>query len=162
MYLFVTRTKTKLHQIALLTGFVFLADSTAKAQQLRINETLKVSAATTFYCPNDVYNGAEGLLRNEGIFFLKGSLQNDGLFTSLGSSSSLILAGEAPQFLSGVMDIDVENITLSGYKINLENQLNIYGEFLFEQGIVETLEHGMVTMCVGTGQGAAGIFEFLN
>ena len=23
-------------------------------------------------------------------------------------------------------------------------------------------KYGMVTMCVGTGQGAAGIFEFLN
>jgi acetyl-CoA acyltransferase len=24
------------------------------------------------------------------------------------------------------------------------------------------LKYGMVTMCVGTGQGAAGIYEFLN
>ncbi|MCB0848327.1 MAG: hypothetical protein KDC20_01000, partial [Bacteroidetes bacterium] len=24
------------------------------------------------------------------------------------------------------------------------------------------LKYGMVTMCVGNGQGAAGIFEFLN
>ncbi len=64
------------------------------------------------------------------------------------------------------LDLNPEIINVNGGAIALGHPLGCSGAKLTVQLLNEMrrrkLKHGMVTMCVGTGQGAAGIFEFLN
>ena len=66
------------------------------------------------------------------------------------------------------LGLNQEIINVNGGAIALGHPLGCTGAKLSVQLFDEmrqrkmTGKHGMVTMCVGTGQGAAGIFEFLN
>jgi len=66
------------------------------------------------------------------------------------------------------LDMDPEIVNVNGGAIALGHPLGCTGSKLSVQLFSEMRrrgmqgKHGMVTMCVGTGQGAAGIFEFLN
>jgi len=64
------------------------------------------------------------------------------------------------------LSLDPGRVNVNGGAIALGHPLGCTGGKLTVQLIHEMrrrkLKHGMVTMCVGTGQGAAGIFEFLN
>jgi acetyl-CoA acyltransferase len=64
------------------------------------------------------------------------------------------------------LGLDEEKVNVNGGAIALGHPLGCTGGKLTVQ-VMNELEHsnkkyGMVTMCVGTGQGAAGIFERLN
>ena len=66
------------------------------------------------------------------------------------------------------LDLNKEIINVNGGAIALGHPLGCTGAKLsvqlFDEMIKRSMKnkYGMVTMCVGTGQGAAGIFEFLN
>jgi acetyl-CoA acyltransferase len=64
------------------------------------------------------------------------------------------------------LDLDPSVINVNGGAIALGHPLGCTGAKLTVQIINELRrrkgKYGMVTMCVGTGQGAAGIFEFMN
>ena len=64
------------------------------------------------------------------------------------------------------LDLDKKIINVNGGAIALGHPLGCSGAKLSVQLFNEMNErkskYGMVTMCVGTGQGAAGIYEFLN
>ncbi|MBT8272569.1 MAG: acetyl-CoA C-acyltransferase [Bacteroidia bacterium] len=66
------------------------------------------------------------------------------------------------------LGLDQDIINVNGGAISLGHPLGCTGAKLSVQLFDEmrkremTSKYGMVTMCVGTGQGAAGIFEFLN
>jgi acetyl-CoA acyltransferase len=66
------------------------------------------------------------------------------------------------------LDLNPDIINVNGGAIALGHPLGCTGAKLSVQLFDEMRQqnmqgkHGMVTMCVGTGQGAAGIFEFLN
>jgi acetyl-CoA acyltransferase len=68
--------------------------------------------------------------------------------------------------VSRTLDINPEVLNVNGGAIALGHPLGCTGAKLTVQLMHEMRErksrYGMVTMCVGTGQGAAGIFEFLN
>ncbi len=76
----------------------------------------------------------------------------------------------ASQSLAVIRELDLNNdiINVNGGAIALGHPLGCTGAKLSVQLFDEMRKrdmkgkHGMVTMCVGTGQGAAGIFEFLN
>ncbi|GGD58803.1 acetyl-CoA C-acyltransferase [Muriicola marianensis] len=66
------------------------------------------------------------------------------------------------------LDLNPEIVNVNGGAIALGHPLGCTGAKLSVQLFDEMRKrkmkgkHGLVTMCVGTGQGAAGIFEFLN
>jgi acetyl-CoA acyltransferase len=64
------------------------------------------------------------------------------------------------------LDLDQEKVNSNGGAIALGHPLGCTGSKLTVQLIHELRrkkeKHGIVTMCVGTGQGAAGVFELLN
>jgi acetyl-CoA acyltransferase len=64
------------------------------------------------------------------------------------------------------LDLNPQIVNVNGGAIALGHPLGCSGAKLSVQLLNEMrrrkLRYGMVTMCVGTGQGAAGIFEFLN
>ena len=64
------------------------------------------------------------------------------------------------------LDLNQRKINVNGGAIALGHPLGCTGSKLTVQLLNEmrrrNQKHGMVTMCVGTGQGAAGIFELLN
>lgn len=64
------------------------------------------------------------------------------------------------------LDLDPSLVNVNGGAIALGHPLGCSGAKLTVQLVNELRRrkgrYGMVTMCVGTGQGAAGIFEFLN
>ena len=66
------------------------------------------------------------------------------------------------------LGLNQELVNVNGGAIALGHPLGCTGAKLSVQLFDEMRQrnmqgkHGMVTMCVGTGQGAAGIFEFLN
>ena len=66
------------------------------------------------------------------------------------------------------LDLNQEIVNVNGGAIALGHPLGCTGAKLSVQLFDEMRQrgmrgkYGMVTMCVGTGQGAAGIFEFLN
>ncbi|MGB5369915.1 MAG: acetyl-CoA C-acyltransferase, partial [Flavobacteriaceae bacterium] len=66
------------------------------------------------------------------------------------------------------LDLDQDIVNVNGGAIALGHPLGCTGAKLSVQLFDEMRKrkmkgkYGMVTMCVGTGQGAAGIFEFLN
>jgi len=64
------------------------------------------------------------------------------------------------------LNLNPELVNVNGGAIALGHPLGCSGAKLSVQLFSEMrrrkLKYGMVTMCVGTGQGAAGIFEFLN
>lgn len=66
------------------------------------------------------------------------------------------------------LDLNQDIVNVNGGAIALGHPLGCTGAKLSVQLFDEMRKrnmqgkHGMVTMCVGTGQGAAGIFEFLN
>ena len=64
------------------------------------------------------------------------------------------------------LNLNKEIINVNGGAISLGHPLGCTGTKLSVQVLNEMRKrkskYGMVTMCVGTGQGAAGIFEFLN
>jgi len=76
----------------------------------------------------------------------------------------------ASQSLAVIRELDLNNdiVNVNGGAIALGHPLGCTGAKLSVQLFDEMRKrdmkgkYGMVTMCVGTGQGAAGIFEFLN
>ena len=66
------------------------------------------------------------------------------------------------------LDLNQEIVNVNGGAISLGHPLGCTGAKLsvqlFDEMRKRTMKnkYGMVTMCVGTGQGAAGVFEFLN
>ena len=66
------------------------------------------------------------------------------------------------------LDLDKEIINVNGGAISLGHPLGCTGAKLSVQLFDEMRKrslnnkYGLVTMCVGTGQGAAGIFEFIE
>ena len=74
----------------------------------------------------------------------------------------------ASQSLAVVRELDLnqEIVNVNGGAISLGHPLGCTGAKLsvqlFDEMRRRKQKHGMVTMCVGTGQGAAGIFELLN
>ena len=64
------------------------------------------------------------------------------------------------------LNLNKEIINVNGGAISLGHTLGCTGTKLsvqiFDEMRKRKSKYGMVTMCVGTGQGAAGIFEFLN
>jgi acetyl-CoA acyltransferase len=66
------------------------------------------------------------------------------------------------------LDLDRDIINVNGGAISLGHPLGCTGAKLTVQIIDEMRKrnlnnkYGLVTMCVGTGQGAAGIFEFIK
>jgi acetyl-CoA acyltransferase len=74
----------------------------------------------------------------------------------------------ASQSLAVVRELDLnpEIVNVNGGAIALGHPLGCSGAKLSVQVLNElkrrNKKYGMVTMCVGTGQGAAGIFEMLN
>ena len=63
------------------------------------------------------------------------------------------------------LNLNIDIINVNGGAISLGHPLGCTGAKLTVQLINEMrdrkLKYGMVTMCVGTGQGAAGIYEIL-
>jgi acetyl-CoA acyltransferase len=64
------------------------------------------------------------------------------------------------------LELDPEKVNVNGGAIALGHPLGCTGGKLTVQLVNEMRRrkgrYGMVTMCVGTGQGAAGVFEFLS
>ncbi len=64
------------------------------------------------------------------------------------------------------LDLDTEKLNVNGGAIALGHPLGCSGAklsiTLFNEMRRRKSKHGMVTACVGGGQGVAGIFEFLN
>jgi len=64
------------------------------------------------------------------------------------------------------LDLDPETVNVNGGAIALGHPLGCTGAKLSVQLFSEMKrrgsKHGIVTMCVGTGQGAAGVYELLN
>ena len=64
------------------------------------------------------------------------------------------------------LQLNQEIVNVNGGAIALGHPLGCSGAKLtvqlFNELIRRKQKYGMVTMCVGTGQGAAGIFEILN
>jgi acetyl-CoA acyltransferase len=64
------------------------------------------------------------------------------------------------------LDLDPERVNPNGGAIALGHPLGCTGAKLTVQMMNELHQrksrYGMVTMCVGTGQGAAGVFEMMN
>jgi len=64
------------------------------------------------------------------------------------------------------LNLNSEIINVNGGAIALGHPLGCSGAKLsvqlFDEMRLKKSKYGMVTMCVGTGQGAAGIYEFLN
>ena len=62
--------------------------------------------------------------------------------------------------------VDPDIVNVNGGAIALGHPLGCSGAKLsvqlFNEMRTQKKKYGMVTMCVGTGQGAAGIYEFLN
>ena len=86
------------------------------------------------------------------------------------SDIDLIELNEAfsSQSLAVIKELNLNNeiINVNGGAISLGHPLGCTGTKLsvqiFDEMRKRKSKYGMVTMCVGTGQGAAGIFEFLN
>ena len=74
----------------------------------------------------------------------------------------------ASQSLAVIRELNLNNeiINVNGGAIALGHPLGCSGAKLsvqlFDEMRLKKSKYGMVTMCVGTGQGAAGIYEFLN
>ena len=76
----------------------------------------------------------------------------------------------ASQSLAVINELDLNNeiVNVNGGAISLGHPLGCTGAKLSVQLFDEMRKRdlngklGLVTMCVGTGQGAAGIFEFIN
>ena len=74
----------------------------------------------------------------------------------------------ASQSLAVIRELNLNNdiVNVNGGAIALGHPLGCTGAKLTTQIIHELKrrkqKYGMVTMCVGTGQGAAGIFELIN
>ena len=98
----------------------------------------------------------------DGIFASAGSGTSVGL--NVGSGKTLTVAGT----LTSTGTATFSSIDVNGGAIALGHPLGCTGAKLSVQLFDEMRKqnmknkYGMVTMCVGTGQGAAGIFEFLN
>jgi len=64
------------------------------------------------------------------------------------------------------LDLNQEIVNVNGGAISLGHPLGCTGAKLSVQLFNEMRrrknKYGIVTMCVGTGQGAAGVYEFLN
>jgi acetyl-CoA acyltransferase len=64
------------------------------------------------------------------------------------------------------LDLNPDSVNVNGGAIALGHPLGCSGTKLSVQLLNEMrrrkIKYGMVTMCVGTGQGAAGVFELLN
>lgn len=64
------------------------------------------------------------------------------------------------------LDLDPAKVNVNGGAIALGHPLGCTGAKLsvqlFDEMRRRKLKHGIVTMCVGTGQGAAGVYELLN
>jgi acetyl-CoA acyltransferase len=64
------------------------------------------------------------------------------------------------------LDLNPDIVNVNGGAIALGHPLGCTGAKLsvqlFDEMRRRNLKHGIVTMCVGTGQGAAGVFELLN
>ena len=64
------------------------------------------------------------------------------------------------------LGLDQEKVNVNGGAISLGHPLGCTGAKLSVQLFNEMRrrknKYGVVTMCVGTGQGAAGVYEFLN
>jgi acetyl-CoA acyltransferase len=64
------------------------------------------------------------------------------------------------------LDLNPQSVNVNGGAIALGHPLGCSGTKLSVQLLNEMrrrkIKYGMVTMCVGTGQGAAGVFELLN
>ncbi|HYH55611.1 MAG TPA: acetyl-CoA C-acyltransferase, partial [Anseongella sp.] len=64
------------------------------------------------------------------------------------------------------LDMDQEKVNVNGGAIALGHPLGCTGAKLSVQLFGELRrrkgKHGLVTMCVGTGQGAAGVYELLS
>jgi len=64
------------------------------------------------------------------------------------------------------LDLDPETVNVNGGAIALGHPLGCTGAKLSVQLFSEMKrrgsKHGIVTMCVGTGQGAAGVYELLS
>jgi acetyl-CoA acyltransferase len=64
------------------------------------------------------------------------------------------------------LDLNQEIVNVNGGAISLGHPLGCTGAKLSVQLFNEMRrrksKYGVVTMCVGTGQGAAGVYEFLN
>ena len=63
------------------------------------------------------------------------------------------------------LDLNQEIVNVNGGAIALGHPLGCTGAKLsvqlFDEAKKRGIKYGMVTMCVGTGQGAAGIYEIL-
>ena len=75
-------------------------------------------------------------------------------------------AHETPGAMNATLDFDPEKTNVNGGAIALGHPLGCTGAKLTVQIMHEMvrrdLQLGMVTMCIGGGMGAAGIFERLN
>ena len=64
------------------------------------------------------------------------------------------------------LEMDPELVNVNGGAISLGHPLGCTGAKLsvqiFDEMRRRNQKYGMVTMCVGTGQGAAGVYELLN
>jgi acetyl-CoA acyltransferase len=64
------------------------------------------------------------------------------------------------------LGLDPEKVNVNGGAIALGHPLGCTGAKLsvqlFDEMRRRNQKHGIVTMCVGTGQGAAGVYELLN
>jgi acetyl-CoA acyltransferase len=101
------------------------------------------------------------------VYAIPGALQRAGLHQS---DIDLIELNEAfaSQSLAVIetLGLDASIVNVNGGAIALGHPLGCTGAKLTVQLLNEMRrrknKYGMVTMCVGTGQGAAGIFELLN
>jgi acetyl-CoA acyltransferase len=101
------------------------------------------------------------------VYAIPGALQRAGLKQS---DIDLIELNEAfaSQSLAIIetLGLDASLVNVNGGAIALGHPLGCTGAKLTVQLLNEMRrrknKYGMVTMCVGTGQGAAGIFELLN
>ena len=125
---------------------MFLGATVSKAQTSNIG-LITVNPDTQLSVIGNFDNQSSGTFINGGEAYFYGHLNNDGMVDYIAKSGTTYLVGTSQQLITGSEPFYLYNLIINNVS-NLENAINMFGTFNvesninFQEGIVNTIDHG--------------------